>query len=440
MATQTDSPTHSAAPGRSDVVVLGAGLAGLVAAATAARAGATVRLVEPHAAGGRARVDQRDGFALNRGPRAIYVGGIAERTLLDLGITSVRAGSAPRPHHAGARWRGATDELPAGPLSGARARFLTAGDKARLARALPRLLQDRPEAHATTTLAERLDEVGLGGAPRQLVEALVRVGSYANAPEVVPAGAVLANARRGLRPGVRYLDGGWQPLVDGLEAELARLGVARLAGRATSVAPDRAGGVAVALADGTTLTAAAAVVAVGGPDAAAGLLGGRPASWPELGPPATAACLELGLRRAPHRRFVLGIDEPTYLSTHAPPARLAPDGQAVVHLMRYRPIDDDLAADAVEAQLHDVARQAGVDDADIVTERFLSRMVVCGALPIARAGGLAGRVPVTGADHPAILLAGDWVGPEGLLADAVCASAVDAGRRAAARSATMVRR
>ncbi len=56
-----------------------------------------------------------------------------------------------------------------------------------------------------------------------------------------------------------------------------------------------------------------------------------------LGPAAEVACLELGLRRPPTRRFALGIDEPLYFSTHCPPARLAPDGAAVVHLMAYLP-------------------------------------------------------------------------------------------------------
>ena len=49
------------------------------------------------------------------------------------------------------------------------------------------------------------------------------------------------------------------------------------------------------------------------------------------------------------------------------------------------------------------------------------------ALPIATAGGLAGRpaVVVPGADG--LLLAGDWVGPTGMLADAAVASGHDAG-------------
>lgn len=68
-----------------DVAVIGGGLAGLAAAATAARAGATVTVLEGHGLGGRARVDRRGGFTFNRGPRALYLGGPGRRILSEPG-------------------------------------------------------------------------------------------------------------------------------------------------------------------------------------------------------------------------------------------------------------------------------------------------------------------------------------------------------------------
>ena len=76
------------------------------------------------------------------------------------------------------------------------------------------------------------------------------------------------------------------------------------------------------------------VVANGGPDVARALLPVDP-GWDELGPDQTAACLDLGLQRAPRHRTVFGLGEPLYLSVHCPPADLAPAGQVVVHVMRY---------------------------------------------------------------------------------------------------------
>jgi phytoene dehydrogenase-like protein len=58
-----------------DVIVIGAGLAGLAAGATATRAGAAALVLEAHVPGGRARVTTRDGFVFNRGLHALRPGG-----------------------------------------------------------------------------------------------------------------------------------------------------------------------------------------------------------------------------------------------------------------------------------------------------------------------------------------------------------------------------
>ena len=62
-------------------------------------------------------------------------------------------------------------------------------------------------------------------------------------------------------------------------------------------------------------------------------------------------------------------------------------------------------------------------------------MVVTGAIPTAANGGLAGRPAAEVPGLPGAFVAGDWVGPVGMLADAALASGVHAGRLAAARSA-----
>jgi hypothetical protein len=78
-------------------------------------------------------------------------------------------------------------------------------------------------------------------------------------------------------------------------------------------------------------------------------------------------------------------------------------------------------------RLEAFAATIGIDDDAIVTRRYLHRMVACSAIATADAGGLAGRPAVDEpgrlADRPDVFVAGDWVGPEGHLADAVFASA-----------------
>ena len=76
-----------------DVIVIGAGLAGLAAGATATRAGSATLVLEAHLAGGRARVTKRDGFVFNRGLHALYKGGLGWEVLRSLGIEP--QGSSP---------------------------------------------------------------------------------------------------------------------------------------------------------------------------------------------------------------------------------------------------------------------------------------------------------------------------------------------------------
>lgn len=429
----------SPASPRASTIVVGAGLGGLLAALAAADAvgGSQVIVLDPRPPGGRARCDGRAGFSLNRGPRALYVRGAADRALRAAGVDTSH-GAKPALAGGGALRDGALHDFPSGPLAATRTTLLSAREKASLTRALASLWRHADAERGDQTLAEWLDRHVAAPPVRQFLEALVRVSTYANAPERIAVGPALAQAWGATTTGVRYLDGGWQSLVDQLVAIARDRGVEILPVGARTVVSGADGSVTVHATDDRLWHASAAVLAPGGPDAVAAMLGGVPASWPALGPSSTVACLELGVRRLPERRFVLGIDEPVYASVHAPPARLAPEGHGVIHLMRYQPDGDTMEAAHQQAQLEALARQIGVATDDIVTQRFLARMVVTHALPIASAGGVAGRVPVAVADHPGVFLVGDWVGRTGLLLDAVAASATEAGRLAATRSATMV--
>ena len=426
-----------------DVAVVGGGLAGLLAAVTASNSAGVGRVVlfDGHRLGGRARVDDVGGFRFNRGPRALYLDGPADRILTGLGLAT-RTGGPPTLRGAAAVLDGRVHLLPQGPGSVLRTSLFSPREKLGFAVLYARLMRTHPADLIGQSLADWLDGIGAHGSPRQLVEALVRVATYAHAPELVDAGAAVANAKAGIEPGVRYLDRGWQVFVDDLWTLASKAGVEHVPVAVQAVDGDDTPGSTdqVVRTSAGDQRARAVVVAAGGPEVAGRLLGGRPASWPSLGPPVTVACLELGVRRLPPRRFVLGIDEPLYLSTHAPPADLAPGGHAVVHLQRYHHPDGDPSATDQHERLRGLAAQAGIADDDIVQERFLASMTVSQALAVATAGGVAGRVPVGVSERPGVFVAGDWVGPEGLLLDGVAASAVAAGEgaaRAVARSATM---
>jgi len=408
-----------------DIAVIGGGLAGLTAAATATRGGATTLVLEAHQPGGRARTTERDGFLWNLGGHALYLGGPGAAALASVGVTPTGA-PPPLARYVGAR-RGDLHRLPTGPGSLLRTSLLGARSKAHLAGVLARLPRMAPAKLEGTSTREWLDGFDLRTDADEVVLALLRLGTYCADVDELGADAALAQLQLAASGGVLYLDGGWAQLVTALT-------------RATEVrssAPVRtitaaAGRLEVTVGD-DRVVAREVVVAVGPPAAARALLPDPP-DWGDLGAPVTAACLDLGVRRPPRPGYVLGIDEPLYATTQGPPARQAPAGQAVVAVLRYgarSAAEDRPALDAHR-------RLAGVSDDDVLAERFLASMTVAGTVPRAALGGLPGRPAVGGSGTPGIHLAGDWVGPEGLLADAALASGAAAGRRALAGLASTV--
>ena len=176
------------------------------------------RLSEP---GGRARTRDDHGFAFNMGPHALYVGGAAMAALRELGIDP--AGSAP-PTSGGLAYRaGRLHALPGGAVS-----LLVDGparrpEKLEFARLLTPPAQARHGAPERRQRWRRFCAREVRSPRiREVVEAVVRLTSYAHAPERISAGAAIAQLRLGLDPGVRYLDGGWQSMVDALAAARAR--------------------------------------------------------------------------------------------------------------------------------------------------------------------------------------------------------------------------
>lgn len=416
---------------RTDVAVVGGGIAGLVAAALARRDGQQVVVIDPAPLGGRGRTDERGGFLFNRGPHAVYLGGPADRTLRGLGCDL--AGVPPSASVFG-RLGDTVHPLPTSAGSLLRTPLLGTRGKVALARFQSRLKAAKPNTLADTTFADWLDAQHLPADARSLVEMLARVATYTNAPELASADMVVGQVQMAGAKGVRYLHGGWQTIVD----HLARLaGTATAHHQATATAITRDGDdVVIECAGGSQVIARAAVVALADPHATARLLGRAPF---HVGPPVEAACLDLGLQTPPPRGLLLGIDQPLYLSVHSPSARLAPAGRSVVHVARYLSPGETNEAERARTQLRDHAVHAGIAPEQIVEERFLHRMTVVGAMATAATGGLPGRPRTHDSGIAGLFLAGDWVGPTGHLLDASVASAAEASA-AACRAATLVGR
>jgi phytoene dehydrogenase-like protein len=414
-----------------DVVVVGGGLAGLAAAATAAGTGASVLVLDAHRLGGRALSDEVDGYRFNRGAHALYRGAAGRGVLDRLGV-AVRG--AP-PIVAGSRVRRGdrVGVLGLGAAGIARSRMLTTRDKAKVFRLMAGMSRWKPAKLAERSAAAWFDELGLAGGAREAAELIARTATYVADMSSVSADLVAVQVRLAVEKGVEYLHGGWSTMVDGLAAESRRRGAEiRTGATVRLVAPDGGRVRVVDASDGIgSLLARRVVLAAGPPSICAAVLPEPPAAWAELGPPARAACLDMAFAEVPDMTVLLGLDRPLYLIRHSPPADLAPAGGALVHGLRYLRPDEDPSPDAVRAELTDHARIAGLEPERAVHVRYLHRMTVCGALPVPGVG-LAGRAGVGDTGHEGVLVAGDWVGPEGHLADAALASGEAAGRRAVA--------
>jgi 2-polyprenyl-6-methoxyphenol hydroxylase-like FAD-dependent oxidoreductase len=408
--------------GRSDVVVVGGGLAGLTAALVAAGDGASVVVVDARSVGGRGRSVRRDGFVLNQGAHALY-GGAGGRAVLEaLGVRI--AGSSPPLASYEMVWDGQVVPLPITPSTIADTALLGARSKAALLRWLSDITGAVEQAGGTAVV-EWLEHQGAGPDLRRLIESLLRLTTLSASPLDAPARYLLPQLAAG---GVVYVDCGWQMIVDELVGLCRIAGVGIVEHEPVTEVGDGADGWVV-VTSRRQLSGRCVVMASGGPEVVTRLLGRDDAGWVEqAGPPQRVACLDIGTTSAPVAHpFLLSADEPLYVSHQAPVARLAPVDHALYSAIRYLDPRDRFTAADNRAALQRHCERAGIGDAGrSVLDRFLASSVVTW-----------GR-PQVGVDRPSghelgsrgVFVAGDWIGDR-LLADASILSGAAAGRAAA---------
>ena len=404
-------------------IVIGGGLAGLTAAATLARAGRPVTVLEAgEHLGGRARTRRRDGFDLNLGPHALYRLGGGRDVLRALGVRV--SGRMPRIHRAAFV---AGD----GVVPGLDHLRRTVGERGRVLRALTGLGAGDADSWAGRRAREWIDSAVETPEGRAVVESTLRTATYTADHGLLDAGAAGRQLRLAVH-GVLYLHGGWASLVDGL-SDAVRAAGGQIRTRAAVEAVEHDTRVrSVRLADGTAIAADAAIVAVNDPHRVAALLDGPGAAAAERATegavPVRMAHLDLALRPLPEPRLanVLGIDEPIYLSVQSDVARVAPPGGASINVGRYlRPGEEDGDHRPGIAHFLDVVQPGWQDH--VIDARYVPRSMVCGDHARAATRGTLDRPDVGLAGVDGLAVAGDWVGPAGTLADA----AILSGRAAA---------
>lgn len=417
-----------------NVIVVGSGLAGLTAANFLAKAGCEVTLFEKsHLIGGRATTTEKRGIRFNLGPHAIYRSGQAFKILRELGVEI--SGGIPKVGGTLAIAGGRRHKLPGETLSLLTTTLLGLSAKLEAAQVLSTLPRIDAAKFDHITVREWLDKEVRNSELRNLLQALFRLGTYANDPERQSAGLALAQFQMALKESVLYPDGGWQVLVNGLRAKAEQAGVKVVAeSRVVKITQNQSGRVTgINLADDYHCPANAVIVA-GSPHEACDLIesGHQTAlgEWAKKAIPVKAACLDIALERLPDPQttFALGIDRPLYLSVHSAVAKLAPKENAVIHIAMYLGSEAPDNPKAVEHELEELLNlvQPGWQKL-LIERRFMPSLTVVNALATAEQAGLSGRLGPAVPGIEGLFVAGDWVGTEGWLADGSVAS----GKRAA---------
>jgi phytoene dehydrogenase-like protein len=411
------------------VIIVGGGLSGLSAAAYLSRAGHAVMLFEKAGTpGGRARTRQRNGFFFNQGAHAFRLHGPGERVLSELGVSY--SGSLPQPSGLFGLVDGKVHPLPTEAASLLEIPFLTLSAKEELMRVFGRVKHLNAEELQERSLQEWLEQQVQHPQVRQFLLARARISTYTHAPDLLSAGLALSL----LNTQVWYLDGGWQTLVDGLRQKAQEAG-ARLITQARVKAIEVAGeGYRVHLADGSREDASTVLLATDPETASALVLDGTHEAlrrWAAQAIPACVACFDIALRRLPRagNLVTLCMDRPLYYSVHSASAHLAPEGSALVHLMKYLRPGEAAEPEATQQELEALMDllQPGWR-AEVVEQSFLPHMIASNAIVQARLGGVSGRPGPVVPGLPNLYVAGDWVGTEGEKAEACFASARSAAR------------
>ena len=414
-------------PAQTDVAVVGGGIAGLTAACYLARAGLGVTVFEKaRTLGGRAATRESDGFLFNRGIHALYTGGAASLAFEELGIsyghgtpreTFVLDGRELRP-------------FPTSAAQFLRTGLLDAGDKVAMFRLLAVLSRARPGELAAMSLEEWLDQKVRRPRLRRLMASLAYPLVYTSALDLISAEVFVDKFQRALKHPVHYIDGGWRVLVEGLSTASERAGARIVSGarvEAVEVEDGRARG--VRLRDGSLVRSSAVVVATPPREAVRLVDGGRRPALREVMDgliPARIACLDVALERlpSPDVPVVQDLDGPRFMTAQSLYSRVAPEGGALVYT--FKQLDPRHPGDPREDErdLEDLldAAQPGWREV-LVDHQYLPRIEAVGALPMAESGGFAGRPGPRVPGVEDLYVAGDWVGPEGFLADASVASA-----------------
>jgi glycine/D-amino acid oxidase-like deaminating enzyme len=383
-------------------IVIGGGLAGLTAANALAESGNRVTLLEQSQhLGGRAQTQQQSGYFMNLGPHALYCGGVAMRTFREWKVP-FSGNFPPAGQHSYFVREGKLYPAVRDVTSLMTTRLFSVREKLEAARLFSAFTSGN--AVEGETMRQWIDRHARSERVREFAATITRIATYTTDLNYLSAKAALDQVAMAIKHNVWYLDGGWQTLIDGLRARALSLGVEIHCGEhVTSLDALDADGIVLAV----------------GPASVEKLTG---ISIPNQRP-LHMATLDIGMRKLPENvaHVAFGLDRPLYFSVHSLSARLAPERGALAHVAKY-PGNSQPDPKVVREELEDYASlvmPGWQREAEVI--RFLPNLTVSSAMVTPE-----GRPDVDFLGLENVTVAGDWVGPEGMLADAAVGSALKA--------------
>ncbi len=407
---------------KTDVIVIGAGMAGLATAALLAKQGKRVVVLEKgNVPGGRAYTYEEKGFTLNYGAHAVYrpESGILGELMARLGRPVPKCGY---PDAMRSYWADGDRFSPIGAKT--HQALMTAlfplTSKPALAKMFLAIKSAKPERIGEDLTWGAWVDAQTGDARlRRFARALGTVNTYTRPSAALSARFVLGHLQRNMfaKDYVGYMFGGWRSMYDVFIDELRAHGGEMLLGTHVDDIEIIDGHVSAVIASGTRYEADAFVCTLAPQEAPAIAAEGSPLAkelqkWSSL-VDVRALSMDLGFskRLRTDLSFVYDIERDLYYSLHSESATdLAPEGGQLMHAMAYlspeEGTNDALLARRKEELVAGLDRFfAGWRDA-VVVERTLPSVRVIGARSTPEQFE-RNRVPLRSATASNLYFAGD---------------------------------
>jgi phytoene dehydrogenase-like protein len=424
-----------------EIAIVGGGLAGLTAAVYLARNGKNVTIIEKSSKfGGRARTTIKDRFYFNQGAHALYVDGIGPKILSELNIKY--SGKKVDSTKYYVTKKGKMYKLPL-KLSQLLTTKLLIGLDSRIEclRFFVKLSKMNLDELYLISFHEWLDKNFRNSDSKDFIKMLGRIATYTFNAEHLSAGLALKQIKIAVTGGVVYIDKGWQTLVEQLVDIGKKNGVKFVYGKSVvslkqnynADRPNNQPLWKISLSDKTAFVYHDVIIATN-PSHVHSLLKDNTlinrdyiSQLEKINRPARVATLDLALSGLPNPDVygIYGLDTPLYLSLHSAFAKLSADGNGILfHVLKY--LDSSAKPNPIQdkTELEELLNivQPGWKKM-VIRQRFLPNMIASNTVINTNNGILENRpdTDVPGVDN--LYIVGDWVGQDGMLADASFATA-----------------